>query len=67
METIAIAGNKLATAGGYDDSLILGERRKAQTKRRITVWALRIGVLAAFIGAWAYATSSGMMDSTLVS
>ena len=54
-------------ANAYDDSTILIERRKSRINRALTVWALRIGVLAAFVALWSLVVSQGLMDETLIS
>ncbi|RBM01950.1 hypothetical protein C1H84_08970 [Glutamicibacter soli] len=55
------------SANAYDDSTILIERRKNRINRNLTVWALRIGVLAAFVVLWSLVVSQGLMDETLIS
>lgn len=69
MGTIAKTDGTVAASGGpaYNDDTILAERRRSRIKREFGVWALRIGVLAAFVFTWAYVTKQGIMDPTLVS
>lgn len=52
---------------GYDDSTILGERRRMRARQHALVWALRAVALGAFVLAWWYVTQQGIMDPTLVS
>ncbi|HJX79254.1 ABC transporter permease [Glutamicibacter sp.] len=51
----------------YDDSTILVERRRTKQKNNSLVWGLRVGVLGIFVAVWQFVTSTGLMDSTLVS
>lgn len=69
METISTAANLVATSGtpAYTDSTILAERRRSRINRQLSVWGLRVGVLAAFVFTWGFVTSQGIMDPTLVS
>ncbi|MCG2623101.1 ABC transporter permease [Arthrobacter sp. I2-34] len=69
METIAKAEplRASASAPAYNDSTIIAERRRSRIKRQLSVWALRIGVLAVFVFSWAFMTGQGIMDPTLVS
>lgn len=69
MTTTAQAPGPIApgTTSAYDDSVILGERKRARVRRQIQVWALRLGVLAAFVLLWNTVVQQGLMDATLVS
>jgi NitT/TauT family transport system permease protein len=69
MNTIAKANSVVATADVpvYSDGSILAERRRSRRNQRLTVWALRLGVLAAFVFVWDFVTAQGIMDPTLVS
>ncbi|OIH85399.1 hypothetical protein BLJ79_09575 [Arthrobacter sp. UCD-GKA] len=66
METIAQAATEAGPVA-YTDSTILAERTRTRRKEKATVWALRLGALAAFVLAWSFVTRQGIMDSTLVS
>lgn len=57
----------LTKFSAYDDSTILAERRKDKVNQTLSVWGLRIGVLAAFVLLWGTAVSQGWMDKTLIS
>lgn len=57
----------LANVPAYDDSSILAERRKRKVQQTLSVWGLRIGVLAAFVLLWGSAVRMGWMDKTLIS
>lgn len=69
MDTIAKADTLAASAAApaYNDNTILAERRRSRINRQLGVWALRIGALAVFVFSWAFVTSQGIMDPTLVS
>ncbi|PQZ94743.1 hypothetical protein CQ018_05195 [Arthrobacter sp. MYb227] len=69
MATTTPTGGVAALANGlaYDDSSILAERRKRKVQQTLSVWGLRVGVLAAFVLLWGTAVQQGWMDKTLIS
>ena len=75
MDTIAKANSTAASVGegakagvgAYTDGTILAERRRKRINEKLAVWALRVGVLAAFVLSWSFVSGQGIMDPTLIS
>ncbi|SDY16794.1 NitT/TauT family transport system permease protein [Saccharopolyspora shandongensis] len=49
------------------DHQMLAERRRARIKEKVTVWAVRLGALGAFLWGWWYVSSNQVLDPALIS